>query len=37
MIAENVPELNKNPAEKNFGAFNEIFGIDVNGVKCFKS
>ena len=34
---ENVPILNISPAEQNFAAFNTIFGIDVNDVKCFKS
>ena len=37
IIAENVPILNKSPAEQNLAAFNMIFGIDINDVKCFKS
>ena len=37
IIAENVPILNKSPAEQNLVAFNMIFGIDINDVKCFKS
>ena len=28
IIAENVPILNKSPAEQNLAAFNMIFGID---------
>ena len=36
-IAENVLILNIIQVEENVSAFNTIFGIDVNGVKCFKS
>ena len=36
-IAENVLILNKIQVEENVSAFNTIFGIDINGVKYFKS
>ena len=36
-IAEIVLTLNKIQVEENVSAFNTIFGIDINGVKCFKS
>ena len=36
-IAENVLILNKIQVEENVSAFNIIFGIDINGVKGFKS
>ena len=36
-IAENVLILNKIQVEENVSAFNTIFVIDINGVKCFKS
>ena len=36
-IAEDVLILNKLQVEENVSAFNTIFGIDINGVKCFKT
>ena len=36
-VAENVLILNKIQVEENVSAFNTIFGIDINGDKCFKS
>ena len=36
-IAEHVLILNKIQVEETVSAFNTIFGIDINGVKCFKS
>ena len=36
-IAEHVLILNKIQVEEKVSAFNTIFGIDINGVKCFKS
>ena len=36
-IAENVPILNKSPAEQNFATFNAIFGVDVDDVQCLQS
>ena len=35
--AENVIILNTIQVEQNVSAFNTIFGIDIDGVKCFKS
>ena len=34
---ENVLILNIIQVEKNVSAFNTIFGIDIDGVNCFKS
>ena len=35
--AENVLILNIIQVEENVSAFNAIFGIDIDGVNCFKS
>ena len=35
--AENVLILNIFQVEENASAFNTIFGIDIEGVNCFKS
>ena len=35
--AENVLILTIIQVEENVSAFNTIFGIDIDGVNCFKS
>ena len=36
-IAEHILILNTIQVEETVSASNTIFGIDINGVKCFKS
>ena len=34
---ENVLILNKIQVEENASAFSTLFGIDIDGINCFKS